>query len=62
MISYGILFSTMIAYGVQMTIKVSDLQYVPGVKDQGQVYLKSVLWLVVFRKNKKGEVGAVKLV
>ena len=31
----------MIAYGVQMTMHVSDHQYDLKVKDQGQIYIKS---------------------
>ena len=34
------MFSTMIAYGVQMTMKVSDHLCDLGVKGQGQIYLE----------------------
>ena len=38
----------MTAYGVQMRMKVSDFQFDLVGKGQGQIYLKSVLWIGVF--------------
>ena len=35
----------MIAFGVEMTTRVSGQQYDLGVKGQGQIYVKLVLWL-----------------
>ena len=39
-------YLAVIAYGVQMATNVSDRHYDIGVKGQGQIYLKSVLWLL----------------
>ena len=41
------MFSTSIAVGVWITMKVSDHLYEIGVKGQGEIYLKSVLWLLM---------------
>ena len=40
------IIGTLIAYGVLITMKDSDRRYDLGVKGQGQIYLRSVLWLV----------------
>ena len=37
----------MIAYGEKITAKVSDDRYDLGVKGEGQINLKSILWLVI---------------
>ena len=41
----GVLLNTMIAYGAMITINVLDDQYDLRVEGQGQIYLKSILWL-----------------
>ena len=41
-----IIFGTMIANSVWMTTEMLDRQYELGIKGQGQIYLKFVLWLV----------------
>ena len=38
---------TMIAYGVRITAKALDYQYVIRVNGQGQIYLKSVIRLLI---------------
>ena len=41
----------MIVFGVNITTKASDQRYDPGVKGQGQIYLKSDLLLITLYFN-----------